>query len=88
MANNMLCRRTKIGVRYSAAEVRFGPVLGPLNANPEPDHRSGSGKEGERWTGPSRTRSQVFSLSSERVRTPERYIEIHKNRKKYVKISM
>ncbi|KAG1748409.1 uncharacterized protein EDB91DRAFT_1334624 [Suillus paluster] len=35
-----------------AAEVRFGPVLRPLNANPEPDPWSGSGKEGERWTGP------------------------------------
>jgi hypothetical protein len=73
---NIWCanRTCSTGAAFSAAEVRFGPVLGPLNANPEPDHRSGSGKEGERWTGPSRTHSQAFSSSSERVRTPERYI--------------
>ncbi|KAG1868751.1 hypothetical protein C8R48DRAFT_671335 [Suillus tomentosus] len=58
----------------SAAEVRFGPVLGPLNANPEPDHRSGSGNEGERRTGPFRTRSEAFGSSSEHVRTSERYV--------------
>ncbi|KAG1833662.1 hypothetical protein F4604DRAFT_1694258 [Suillus subluteus] len=46
-----------------AAEVQFGPVLGPLDVNPEPDHQSGSGKEGERWTGPLRTCSQGFSSS-------------------------
>jgi hypothetical protein len=28
----------------SVAAVRFSPVQGPFSSNPEPDHRSGSGK--------------------------------------------
>lgn len=58
----------------SAAEVQFGPVLGPLNANPEPDHRSGSGNEGERRTGPLQMHSEVFGSSSEHVQTSKRYV--------------
>jgi hypothetical protein len=46
----------------SAAEVQFGPVLGPLNANPEPDHWSGSGNEGECRTGPLRMHSNIQTL--------------------------
>jgi hypothetical protein len=36
----------------SGAEVRFGLVLRPLNANTKLDHQLCSGKEDKCWTGP------------------------------------
>ena len=66
----------------SAAEVRFGPVLSTISSNAEPDCWSGSGKEGEPWTGPLRTRSRGSGSSSGLVQTSEPHNFNYKNDKK------
>jgi hypothetical protein len=65
----------------SASEVRFGQVHGPMSANPELDHWSGSGMVAEPWTGRLRTRSEGFSSGSEHVRTLEPLFKLQKKLK-------